>query len=140
MKSSPRVSSRIITLTSDFGWRDGYVAAIKGVILSTNPDATLIDISHELPSQDIPHAAFVLGATCRYFPSNAVHLAVVDPGVGTARRPLLLITPEGTVYVAPDNGLLTYILMAQSAHGRTSTSSTTDGDTFMNPLQAPVPE
>ena len=134
MKPSRRVSSRIITLTSDFGWRDGYVAAMKGVILGIDPDATLIDISHDITPQDIPQGAFVLGATCRYFPSNTIHLAVIDPGVGTARHPLLLTTPEGTAYVAPDNGLLTYILMAQGARG------TPDGDTFMKPLQVPVPD
>lgn len=140
MKPSRRGSSRIITLTSDFGWGDGYVAAVKGVILSISPDASLIDISHELPPHDIPHAAFVLGASCPYFPPNTIHVAVVDPGVGTARRPLLLTTPEGTAYIAPDNGLLTYILMSQGAHRPASTSSTSARDTFMKPIQVAVPE
>ena len=104
----------VITLTSDFGTQDGYVAAIKGVILGILPEATLIDISHDLPVHDIPHAAFVLGSACRYFPQEAVHVAVVDPGVGTARRALLLVTPGGR-FIAPDNGLLSYVLMAYGA-------------------------
>ena len=113
---------------------------MKGVILSVSPEVSLVDISHELPPHDIPHAAFVLGASCPYFPSNTIHVAVVDPGVGTARRPLLLTTPEGTAYVAPDNGLLTYVLMAQGTHRPTSTSSTPIRDNFMKPLQVAVPE
>ncbi|MCH8206579.1 MAG: SAM-dependent chlorinase/fluorinase [Chloroflexi bacterium] len=107
------MSAPIITLTSDFGSRDGYVAAMKGVILGICPDAIVVDVSHELPPHDVPHAAFVLGTAFPFFPSNTVHLAVVDPGVGTDRRPILLITPAGA-FVAPDNGLLTYAL---TAHG-----------------------
>ena len=104
----------IITLTSDFGTQDGYVAAMKGVILGILPEATLIDISHDLPAHDIPHAAFVLGTIFRYFPKETVHLAVVDPGVGTSRRALMLVTPGGR-FIAPDNGLLSYALMAYGA-------------------------
>ena len=105
------MSAPIITLTSDFGSRDGYVAAMKGVILGICPDVTVVDVSHELPPHDVLHAAFVLGTALPYFQSNTVHLAVVDPGVGTDRRPILLTTPAGA-FVAPDNGLLTYALIA----------------------------
>ena len=113
-RHSKLVTSPIITLTTDFGSRDGYVAAMKGVILGILPGATIVDVSHDVPPQDIGHAAFVLGATCPYFPPDAVHVAVVDPDVGAERSPLLLVTPHGS-YVAPDNGVLTYILMAHGA-------------------------
>ena len=137
---SPRsTSSSVITLTTDFGSRDGYVAAMKGVMLGIRPDATLVDISHELPPQDIPHAAFVLGTACRYFPPSTIHVAVVDPGVGTARRPLVLITPGGT-YVAPDNGLLTYVLMEYGAGATTDTSGTSVEDSFMRSFRVPLPK
>ena len=71
--------SRIVTLTTDFGHGDGFVAAMKGVILGLSSTVTLVDISHEIPPQDVRHAAFVLGTVCRYFPHDAIHLAVVDP-------------------------------------------------------------
>ena len=100
----------IITLTTDFGLSDGYVAAMKGVILDICPSATLVDISHDISPQDVMQGAFVLGTTSRYFPPDTVNLAVVDPGVGSARHPMLLVTPRGQ-YVAPDNGLLTYVLL-----------------------------
>ena len=96
------MSSRIITLTSDFGSADEYVAAMKGVILGICPDATLIDISHDIPAHDVANAAFVLSGACRYYPTGTVHVAIVDPGVGTARIPIMMVTPTG-VYLAPDN-------------------------------------
>ena len=99
----------IITLTTDFGLADGYVAAIKGVILSINPDACLVDISHEVKPQDVAEGAFVLSAAYRYFPPGTVHLAVVDPGVGTQRRAIVLKTPDA-FFVAPDNGLVASVL------------------------------
>lgn len=100
----------IITLTTDYGLDDGYVGAMKGVILNICPDANLVDISHNVPPQDVMHGAFTLGSSHRYFPAGTIHLAVVDPGVGSARNPILLVTPHA-YYVAPDNGLLTYILL-----------------------------
>jgi len=132
------MSRPFITLTSDFGSRDGYAAAMKGVILGINPEALLVDISHEIPAQDIPHAAFVLGTTCRYFPPQTIHVVVVDPGVGTARRPLLLITPGGT-YFAPDNGLLTYILMEYGIAATPDGTGKKAAADFMKPVSAPVP-
>ena len=101
--------SRPIVLTTDFGLDDPYVGVMKGVILGINPRATLVDLTHNIQPQNVPQAAFVLGSSYRFFPAAAIHVAVVDPGVGTARRAVLLITPRGW-FVAPDNGVLSYVL------------------------------
>lgn len=99
----------IITLTTDFGLSDAYVASIKGVVLGINPDTTLVDICHTIKPQNISQAAFVLAAAYHYFPKKTVHLVVVDPGVGTERRAIILRTPLAC-FVAPDNGVLSYII------------------------------
>lgn len=99
----------LITLLSDFGLRDHFVAAMKGVILGLSPDVTLVDISHLTPPQDIAAGAFTLGQAWSYFPPGTIHLAVVDPGVGTARK-ALAASAGGHFFVAPDNGLLTYVM------------------------------
>ena len=99
----------IVTLTTDFGTADGYVAVMKGVMLAIEPRLTLVDVSHDVPPQNVAHGAFVLAEATRHFPAGVVHLAVVDPGVGGSRKPLLLVTPDGS-YVAPDNGLLTRVM------------------------------
>jgi S-adenosylmethionine hydrolase len=99
----------IITLTTDFGLADGYVGAMRGVVLGINPSAQLVDISHDIPPQDIARAAYVLGTAAPFFPTGTVHLVVVDPGVGTARRAIVARTP-GADFVAPDNGVLSYVL------------------------------
>jgi hypothetical protein len=101
--------SSIITLTTDFGYDDAYVGAVKGAILSVNPEANIIDISHSIEPQNVLQAAFILGAAYRYFPKQTVHLAIVDPGVGSERRGIILKTPSA-LFVAPDNGLLTYVI------------------------------
>jgi S-adenosylmethionine hydrolase len=101
--------SAIITLTTDFGLTDAYVAAMKGVILGINPEATLVDISHTIKPQNIPQAAFVLSTAYQFFPRKTIHLVVVDPGVGTERRAIILRTPSAD-FVAPDNGVLSYVL------------------------------
>jgi len=101
----------LITLTSDFGLRDPYVAEMKGVILTLNPKATIIDISHCIEKFDIRMAAFTLASSAGYFPKDTVHAAVVDPGVGTQRRAILIQTKRG-YFVGPDNGVL--MLAAQS--------------------------
>lgn len=98
----------IITLTSDFGSRDYFTASVKGVILKINPTAQLIDISHEIAPQDIWESAYVLKQAYSYFPKGSVHLAVVDPGVGTSRRPIIVVT-ESYYFVGPDNGLFSLI-------------------------------
>ena len=103
----------IITLTTDFGLIDGYVAAVKGVILSINPQATLIDITHQIPPQNINQAAFVLSTVYNYFPPQTVHLVIIDPGVGTKRRAIILKTSQ-YYFIAPDNGVLSYIIRKYS--------------------------
>ncbi len=94
----------IITLTTDFGQADGYVGIMKGVILGIAPDARLVDLSHEIAPQDVRSAAFVLGRAIPYFPAGTIHLAVVDPGVGSSRRALVVQT-TAALFVGPDNGL-----------------------------------
>lgn len=95
----------IITLTTDFGEGSRYVAAMKGVILSINPAARLIDLTHSVPAQDIVRGAIALAETAPYFPAETIHVAVVDPGVGTERR--IVYARFGTQrFLAPDNGLL----------------------------------
>ncbi len=101
--------SPIITLTTDFGYDDAYVAAVKGAILNINPVATIVDVSHSIKPQDILQAAFVLSAAYRYFPKETVHVAIVDPGVGSDRRGIILKTPSA-IFVAPDNGVLSYVI------------------------------
>jgi S-adenosylmethionine hydrolase len=101
--------SSIITLTTDFGYDDAYVAAVKGAILSTNPEANIIDISHSIEPQNILQAAFILSVAYRYFPKQTIHMAIVDPGVGSERRGIILKTPSA-IFVAPDNGVLSYII------------------------------
>jgi len=99
-------ASSLITLLTDFGDRDYFVASIKGVILNINPQARIIDLSHQVAPQDVHQAAYLLKSCYRYFPDGTIHVAVVDPGVGTLRRPLL-VTTSRYCFLAPDNGLLT---------------------------------
>jgi S-adenosylmethionine hydrolase len=108
-------SRRIITLLTDFGLRDHFVAAMKGVLLSLNPDLVLIDLSHLIPPQDIYSGAFTLGQAYSNFPPGTIHLAVVDPGVGTARK-ALIASAGAHFFVAPDNGILTYVLRDNENH------------------------
>jgi S-adenosylmethionine hydrolase len=98
----------IITLTTDFGRDSPYVAAMKGVILSINPTATIVDISHGIGPQNIAEGAFVLGETTPWFPRDCVNVAVIDPGVGTNRR-IVYERVGSQQYVCPDNGLLSYV-------------------------------
>ena len=98
-----------ITLTTDFGLADGFVGTMKGVIYAVNPQAVIIDISHEIGSQDLSAAAFLFAASYRYFPHGTVHVVVVDPGVGSQRRAVAVET-EKYYFVAPDNGVLTLAL------------------------------
>jgi len=101
--------SPIITLTTDFGYDDAYVASVKGAILSVNPEANIIDITHSIQPQNILQAAFILNATYRCFPKQTVHVAIVDPGVGSDREGIILKTPAA-LFVAPDNGVLSYVI------------------------------
>lgn len=95
---------RIITLTTDFGLDDGYVAAVKGVILGIVHDVTIVDVTHFVAPQDVGHAARVLDTVWPYFPEDTIHVAVVDPGVGTARRAIALRAAD-RYFVGPDNGI-----------------------------------
>jgi S-adenosylmethionine hydrolase len=95
----------LITLTTDFGLRDGFVGVLKGVILSINPQAQVVDITHEIAPQNIQQGAFLLENSVPYFPAATIHVCVVDPGVGSARKPLALQVGE-TIFVGPDNGVL----------------------------------
>lgn len=96
----------VITLLTDFGSGDAYVGCMKGVILSICPHARVVDISHRIPKFNIRYGAFVLMQSFRYFPEGTIHMAIVDPGVGTRRRPLVIETSR-YFFVGPDNGVLT---------------------------------
>ena len=98
----------LITLLTDFGEQDGYTGAMKGVIYGIDPSLTVVDISHKIPPGDITAAAFVLNSTYGYFPAGTIHVIVVDPGVGSERKALCMVTAEYT-FIAPDNGVLQWI-------------------------------
>jgi len=106
--------SPLITLTTDFGSRDGYVAQMKGVILGINPQARLIDVTHDIESFDIMEAALVIRGLSEYFPAGTVHVAVVDPGVGSSRRGIVMRL-NGRFYVGPDNGLFSLVFARSRA-------------------------
>jgi S-adenosyl-L-methionine hydrolase (adenosine-forming) len=136
----------IITLTTDFGTADGYVGVMKGVLLGIAPDARLVDLSHEIAAQDVRGAEYVLSRATPFFPDGTVHLAVVDPGVGSHRRPLLIATSRAS-YVGPDNGLFTFALGEPSAEvfeldrpefWLASVSSTFHGRDIFAPIAAHV--
>lgn len=98
----------LITLLTDFGTADYFVGAVKGAILSVNQEARIFDLTHEIPAHDIHAGAFTLLAAYKTFPLETIHVAVVDPGVGSARRPLVAIA-GGQFFVGPDNGLFSYV-------------------------------
>ena len=99
----------VITLTTDFGTGDAYVASMKGVILSINPRAAIVDICHSVEPQNILQAAFIISTAHHYFPEGTIHVAVIDPGVGSQRKAVVLRRPSA-FFVAPDNGVLSYIV------------------------------
>ena len=103
----------LVTLLTDFGDRDYFVPSMKGVMLGINPQLRIIDLSHHIPVHNIEQAAFYLKACYRYFPDGTVHIVVVDPGVGSSRRPLLVSTAQH-FFVAPDNGVLSRIFEEES--------------------------
>lgn len=126
----------IITLTTDLGQNDAYVASMKGVILGINPEAKLIDICHAIKPQNIFQAAFVLSTAYLFFPQRTIHVIVVDPGVGTERRAIILRTPSAD-FIAPDNGVLSYVIEQSSAKPREG--NTTQQQIKLEPkLQAAV--
>jgi S-adenosyl-L-methionine hydrolase (adenosine-forming) len=103
------VATRVITLLTDFGTEDYFVGAMKGVILTRSPQAVVVDITHAIPPQDVQAGAFMLSAVYADFPAGSIHLAVVDPGVGSDRRPILVEAAD-YLFVGPDNGLFSIVL------------------------------
>lgn len=104
----------IITLLTDFGTADGYVAEMKGVLLSAVPEANVVDLSHDIPAQDVECARLAVARYWRRFPAGTVHLVVVDPGVGSARAPMA-VSSDDRFLVGPDNGVLSPSLLAAGA-------------------------
>jgi len=116
------LSTKIITLTTDFGLKDPYAAEMKAAILGICPNAVIVDITHEIEKFNIRTGAYVLASAVPYFPTGTIHIAVVDPGVGTRRRPILIQTCQGFL-IGPDNGLLT---LAAENQGITSIHEVTN--------------
>lgn len=105
-----------ITLTTDFGIDDHYVAVMKGVILGISPTATIVDVTHQVPAYDITEASFTVSEAWRWFPKKTIHVAVVDPGVGSARRPIL-VEAGGHYFVGPDNGIFAMVYQPMLERG-----------------------
>lgn len=103
----------IITLTTDFGTSDGYVGSVKGVIARNTSGTTIVDIAHDIPRGDIAHAAWVVSTATREFPHGSIHVVVVDPGVGGARKSVI-VKASGQWYVGPDNGVFAYVADSRS--------------------------
>lgn len=108
----PESRNPIVTLTTDFGGSDHYVGAVKAAILSIATQVTIVDITHDIPAHDVREAAWVLRNAYNVFPKFTVHVAVVDPGVGTARRPIVAVT-ESYYFVGPDNGIFSFVFEAE---------------------------
>ena len=102
----------IITLLTDFGLKDPYVASMKGVILNINPRCTLVDLTHQVSSHDIKEGAFILAQAYSTFPKGTIHLCVVDPGVGGPRKPILIVS-QNYFFIGPDNGLFTFAMRGE---------------------------
>ena len=136
----------IVALFTDFGVRDAYVAQMKGAILSVDAGLTVVDLNHEVPAFNVRQAAYLLEASSRYLPAGSIVVTVVDPGVGTERRPVLCRTRSGRWFVGPDNGLLTLVLESQglgeayelteAAYFRSPVSATFHGRDIFGPVAA----
>ena len=132
----------IITLTTDFGTADGYVGEVKGVLLSEAPDAELVDITHDIPPQDVERARLTVARVWRRFPAGTIHLVVVDPGVGS-RRAALAVGSDGRFLVGPDNGVLSPALLVAGARAvelplPTRSSATFHGRDVFAPAAAAI--
>jgi len=136
----------VITLTTDFGYADPFVGVMKGVMAGICPEASVIDITHGIRSHDIAGAAYALGTNYRYFPEGTVHVAVVDPGVGSDRRPILAVT-DRYMFVGPDNGIFSLVYKQEKSSLRVfhitsdryllkKTSSTFQGRDLFAPVAA----
>ena len=106
----------LVTLLTDFGYQDSYVAEMKGALLSVNPGLSIVDITHAIPPQDVRHGAYVLNRVINRFPADTIHIAVVDPGVGTSRKSLVVLHERG-LFLGPDNGILTPVLCGKATLG-----------------------
>ena len=106
------IMSGIVTLITDFGTRDPYAGIMKGMVLSANPDARIVDITHGIPARDIVNAAFTVARAYEYFPAGTVHVTVVDPEVGEKRKSIAVLTPEH-IFVGPDNGVFAMVLQRE---------------------------
>ena len=124
------LSNPVITLTTDYGTNDHLVGVLKGVILRILPNASIVDINHHVVPFDVLDGALTIAAAYRYFPARTVHMVVVDPGVGTARRPIL-VNADQFYFVAPDNGVLSLIYERESA---VSVRHITSEHYFLNPV------
>jgi S-adenosylmethionine hydrolase len=136
----------ILTLTTDFGLSDHYVGTMKGVILGICPQAQIVDITHDVPPFEISEGAYLIAQAYRYFPRKTVHVVVVDPGVGTSRRPILM-EAAGQYFIAPDNGVLSMIysrekhkirLITNDRYFRKPVSRTFHGRDIFSPVGAHV--
>ena len=123
---------QVVTLITDFGHADHFVGVMKGVIRGINPDVEIVDVCHQVNSYDIFDAAFILAQSYRFFPTDTIHLVVVDPGVGTARRPLLARTIEQK-FVAPDNGVLSLVYEREES---IEVRHITSDHYFLNPVSS----
>ena len=123
----------IITLTTDFGLVDPFVAVMKGVILGIAPNAQLVDVTHEIGSYDILGAALLIDSSYRYFPEGTIHVIVVDPGVGSERRPMAAAA-NGHIFVAPDNGVLSLVLKGESTTPIPAAYHITNESLFRSPV------
>ena len=132
VSASQRPGHPLITLLTDFGLADYFVGALKGVILSINPLVSIVDLTHEIPPQDVAAGAFALMASYQSFPSETVHVAVVDPGVGSDRRPIL-VSAGNHFFVGPDNGIFSYIYEKETGH---KTFHLTNEKYFRHPVGA----
>ena len=124
------MAQRIVTLTTDFGVTDHYVGAMKGVILGVNPDARIVDICNSVQSYDVLDGAITISQCYRNYPSDTIHMVVVDPGVGTARRPIVATT-ERHIFLAPDNGVLSLVYEQEE---RLSVRHITSDHFFQSPV------
>jgi S-adenosylmethionine hydrolase len=122
---------QLITLTTDFGTSDHFVGVMKGVILGIAPQVTIIDVSHHVKAFEISEGAFLVSQMYRYYPKGTIHVAVVDPGVGTSRRPLL-VEAAGQYFIGPDNGLLSMVYSREKHKAREITAR----KYFLQPVSA----
>ena len=130
-----------VTLTTDFGHGDAYAAAMKGVILTSAPGVSCVDITHEVPPQDVLHGAYVLAEAVPFFPQGSVHAAVVDPGVGTDRR-AIAVRVGGVHLVGPDNGVLSLAieaLLPASADWPLANEADEDDGALARTVESPAP-